>query len=150
MAIDETSFVRNSSIPLAPTQFEPDATRVVSSNFDAAGAKYASFKRSLPSNLSKGSDAEYDMNYLWKNQGMPKNFSSAQKNKMFTKESDGLYHGPSVESNTGRFLKAKGHPTLHKELDWYKGNTPEAKNFRKNNTIDSSGKYFQYVPKKKK
>ena len=144
------TFVRNSSIPLAPTQFEPDATYVAGNNFDAVGAKYASFKRSLPSNLSKGSDAEYDMRYLWKNQGMPKDFSSAQKNKMFIKESDGLYHGPSVEANSGRFLKAKNHPSIKKELNWFNGNTSEAKEFRKNNTLDTSGTFYRYVPKKKK
>jgi len=55
-------------------------------------------------------------------------------------------HLPSVDNQTGQFLKAKGHPTLKKELDWY--NSPEAADFRSKNAIDSSGKFFKYVPKR--
>ena len=54
-------------------------------------------------------------------------------------------HLPTVDNQTGEFLKAKGHPTLQLELDWY--NSPEAADFRSKNAIDSSGKFFKYVPK---
>ena len=54
-------------------------------------------------------------------------------------------HLPTVDNQTGQFLKAKGHPTLQLELDWY--NSPEAADFRSKNVIDSSGKFFKYVPK---
>jgi len=54
-------------------------------------------------------------------------------------------HLPTVDNQTGQFLKAKGHPTLQLELDWY--NSPEAADFRSKNIIDSSGKFFKYVPK---
>ena len=54
-------------------------------------------------------------------------------------------HLPTVDNQTGQFLKAKGHPTLQLELDWY--NSPEGADFRNKNMIDSSGKFFKYVPK---
>jgi len=54
-------------------------------------------------------------------------------------------HLPTVDNQTGEFLKAKGHPTLQLEIDWY--NSPEAADFRSKNIIDSSGKFFKYVPK---
>lgn len=54
-------------------------------------------------------------------------------------------HLPTVDNETGQFLKAKGHPTIQKELDWY--NSPEGADFKSKNTIDSSGKFFKYIPK---
>ncbi len=54
-------------------------------------------------------------------------------------------HLPTVDNQTGEFLKAKGHPTLQLEIDWY--NSPEAADFRSKNVIDSSGKFFKYIPK---
>ena len=54
-------------------------------------------------------------------------------------------HLPTVDNQTGEFLKAKGHPTLQLEIDWY--NSPEAADFRSKNIIDSSGKFYKYVPK---
>jgi hypothetical protein len=54
-------------------------------------------------------------------------------------------HLPTVDNQTGQFLKAKGHPTIQKELDWY--NSPEGAEFRSKNSIDSSGKFFKYIPK---
>jgi hypothetical protein len=158
----QESFARNSTVPLATTQFEPDATYVKKSPQMIAkytntegGARftkedkvnYSNFKKTLPSNLSKGSDSEYAMDYAWEKSGKPKNFKEGLKKDMYAKEKDGLYHGYSVEKSTGRFLKAKGHPSLKKELDWY--NSKEGASFRKENVIDSSGKFFQYVPKKK-
>ena len=54
-------------------------------------------------------------------------------------------HLPTVDNQTGKFLKAKGHPTLNLELDWY--NSPEGAEFKSKNTLDSTGKFFKYVPK---
>ena len=54
-------------------------------------------------------------------------------------------HLPTVDNQTGQFLKAKGHPTIQLELDWY--NSPEGAEFRSKNKIDSSGKYYKYIPK---
>lgn len=46
------------------------------------------------------------------------------------------------------FMKAKDHPTLKHELDWYNSNDPEAVQFRNNYDLDKSGDYYRYVPKK--
>jgi len=54
-------------------------------------------------------------------------------------------HLPTVDNQTGQFLKAKGHPTIKLELDWY--NSPEGAEFKSKNTLDSTGKFFKYVPK---
>jgi hypothetical protein len=54
-------------------------------------------------------------------------------------------HLPTVDNQTGKFLKVKGHPTLNLELDWY--NSPEGAEFKSKNTLDSTGKFFKYVPK---
>jgi hypothetical protein len=164
-------FVRNSSIPLAETQFEPDATAVkkvvaktpMYTNTEGGArfnsqdkVKYSSFKKTLPSNLANTSDTDYAMDYYWEKSGKPKDFKSAQSmgQPMFYKEKDG-YHAPSVEPTTGRFLKPKHHSTLYKELDWFKGKSPDSKTpdavkFRQSHTLDSSGKFYKYVAKKKK
>jgi hypothetical protein len=65
---------------------------------------------------------------------------------MFSLEEDG-YHAPSVEPTTGRFLKPKHHSTLYKELEWYNSEDPNAVEFRKTHDLDTTGKYYQYVPK---
>jgi hypothetical protein len=54
-------------------------------------------------------------------------------------------HLPTVDNQTGQFLKSKGHPTLKLELDWY--NSPEGAEFKSKNTLDSTGKFFKYIPK---
>ena len=54
-------------------------------------------------------------------------------------------HLPTVDNKTGQFLKAKGHPTIQLELDWY--NSPEGADFKSKNIIDSSGNYFKYIPR---
>ena len=54
-------------------------------------------------------------------------------------------HLPTVDEETGIFLKTRNHPTLKKELDWY--NSPEGADFKSRNSIDSSGLYYKYVPK---
>ena len=57
-----------------------------------------------------------------------------------------VYENP----NTGiyEFMKSKHHPTIQKELDWYNSNDKEAVNFRKSYSLDTSGDYYKYVPKK--
>lgn len=54
-------------------------------------------------------------------------------------------HLPTVDNQTLTFLKAKNHPTLSKELDWY--NSPQGKSFKQKYKIDSTGIYYKYVPK---
>ena len=55
-------------------------------------------------------------------------------------------HLPSVDNQTGVFLKTKNHPTINKELEWF--NSPLGSDFKKEHDIDSTGTYFKYVPKK--
>lgn len=113
--------------------------------------KYRDFKNSLPENLRNTPEREYAMRYYWKHQGKPENFEAAQAGDMpmFSMEDDGMYHSVSVEPNTLRFLKPKDHPTISKELEWYNSNDPEAVQFRSNYDLDTSGKYYRYVPKQK-
>jgi len=110
---------------------------------------YQKFKNTLPPNLKNASEKEYAMRYYWENSDKPESFAKAisGQNPMFTKESDGSYHAPSVEPNTLRFLKHKTHPTVQKELDWYNSNDPEAVKFKKNYDIDMTGDYYKYKPK---
>lgn len=67
----------------------------------------------------------------------------------FAKEKD--FHLNSVYENpeTGEynFVKAKNHPTLNKELEWY--NSKEGKSFRKKYDLDTTGNYYKYIPKQK-
>lgn len=55
-----------------------------------------------------------------------------------------------LDPKTGvyEFMKAKDHPTLKYELDWYNSNDPEAIQFRNSYDLDKSGEYYRYVPKK--
>lgn len=116
--------------------------------FQFAG-KFSRFKNSLPPNLALTPNRHYDMRYSWRHSGKPKDFAEAQsmEEPMFSLEDDGLFHGLSVQGNTGRFLKPKDHPSLQMELDWYYGNTPEAIDFRSKNDLNKRGKYYRYVPK---
>ena len=65
---------------------------------------------------------------------------------------NGKNHLNSVYLNpkTGiyEFMKAKNHPTLKYELEWYNSKDPEAIKFRNANDLDMSGDYYKYVPKK--
>ena len=45
------------------------------------------------------------------------------------------------------FMKSKDHPTVQKELDWFNSNDSEAKQFKKNYNLETSGKYYKYTPK---
>jgi len=116
---------------------------------DLFKGKFAKFKETLPPNLANTPNRDYDMRYFWKHSGKPQNFEAAQAmdQPMFSLEEDG-YHAPSVEPTTGRFLKPKHHSTLYKELEWYNSEDPNAVEFRKTHDLDTTGKYYQYVPKK--
>ena len=65
---------------------------------------------------------------------------------------NGKNHLNSVYLNpkTGiyEFMKAKNHPTLKYELEWYNSKDPEAIKFRNAYDLDTSGDYYKYVPKK--
>lgn len=65
---------------------------------------------------------------------------------------NGKNHLNSVYLNpkTGiyEFMKAKNHPTLKYELEWYNSKDPEEIKFRNAYDLDMSGDYYKYVPKK--
>ena len=65
---------------------------------------------------------------------------------------NGKNHLNSVYLNpkTGiyEFMKAKNHPTLKYELEWYNSKDPEAIKIRNAYDLDTSGDYYKYVPKK--
>ena len=46
------------------------------------------------------------------------------------------------------FMKSKYHPTINMELDWYNSNEPEAIEFKKNYSLDTSKEYYKYIPRK--
>ena len=52
-------------------------------------------------------------------------------------------------ANTLRFLKPKNHPTLQYELEWSNSDNPDAVDFRSKYNLDTSDKFYKYVPKKK-
>lgn len=52
------------------------------------------------------------------------------------------------ETGIYEFMKAKDHPTLKYELEWYNSKDPEAVKFRNSYDLDTSGDYYRYVPKK--
>lgn len=112
--------------------------------------RYKRFKNSLPDNLKNTPEDEYAMRYYWKHSDKPKSFDEAinREQPMFTMEDDGYYHAPSVEPTTLRFLKPKTHPTLQYELDWYNSDNSDAVDFRNKYDLDTSGKFYRYVPKK--
>lgn len=116
---------------------------------DLFKGRFSKFKNTLPPNLRYTPNRDYDMRYYWKHSGKPQNFEAAQAmdQPMFSLEEDG-YHAPSVEPITGRFLKPKHHSTLYKELEWYNSEDPNAVNFRKTHDLNTTGKYYRYVPKK--
>lgn len=56
--------------------------------------------------------------------------------------------GYDSNSNSYEFLKRKDHPTIQYELDWYNSDDPEATKFRNDYSLDTTGNYYKYVPKK--
>ena len=59
-----------------------------------------------------------------------------------------LYTSYPNKKGEYEFLKSKNHPTVNKELDWYYSSDPSAIDFRKKYSLDKSGQYYKYVPKK--
>ena len=56
-----------------------------------------------------------------------------------------VYRDPKTDIY--HFVKSKDHPTIGKELEFYNGNSKESKEFRENYDLDTSEKYYRYVPK---
>lgn len=56
-------------------------------------------------------------------------------------------HLPTVNKNTGEFLKKSNHPTIQLEFEWFNSDDPEAVKYRKTHKLikNSNGNY-QYVP----
>lgn len=108
--------------------------------------KYRKFKQTLPSNLRDTPEREYRMRMLWRSLGKPNSFDEALKseNPPFILQDDGLYHAPSVEGASGKFLKPKTHPSLEMELNWFNSNEPDAIEFRKTHKLDKSGRFYRY------
>jgi len=104
--------------------------------------KYNWFKMTLPSNLRD--DSQYDLRYYWENNGKPGSFNDVKSSDHFN-EVDGVWHAGSVDPDTGRFLKKDTHPTVQKELAWYKSNAPDAVKFRESHSLTKEGQFWQYV-----
>ena len=52
------------------------------------------------------------------------------------------------ETGEYEFMKSKNHPIINMELDWYNSNEPEAIEFKKNYSLDTSKEYYKYIPNK--
>lgn len=63
------------------------------------------------------------------------------------------YHLGTVAYNKDtdeyEFLKSKNHNTVHKEIEWYNSNDPNAVEHRKNWKLDTSGDTYKYIRKNK-
>ena len=68
--------------------------------------QFQNFYQSLPDNLMDD-DPSYDIRGYWDSEGRPESFNYDQP-----KEEDGYYHGYSINSNTGEYLKSPTHPTF--------------------------------------
>jgi hypothetical protein len=109
-------------------------------------SRFNRFTESLPSNL-RANDVNYNMRRLWELNGEPENFTIALHNgNMFTNEQDG-YHAASVaynkDNDTYEFMKSKNHPTVYKEIEWYNGDSDDAKKFRTEyELVDEPDRYY--------
>ena len=130
--------------------------------------KFHNFRMTLPQNLRPLS-RDYNMRRYWELHGRPDGFYEAltERGGMFSLERDGAFHANTVaplnEKGEGEFMKSKSHPSLFHEVDWYNkgiiyddiGNQqPLAgedremwENFRKQYDLDTSGRFYKYVPK---
>lgn len=119
MAEDKKSFVRNSSIPLAPTQFEPDATAV----------KKVPYKGFIPVDPAKvvvkrWANGEYRQN--------PDGSTSTHKMASF--EADGKhYAAPTVYPKDRKGTKS------HLSKDWYEA---PSKGFAFADTAQARGELY--------
>jgi len=73
--------------------------------------KFQTFYKTLPENL-QSDDPSYDIRGYWDSEGRPTEFDYSQP-----KQDDGYYHAYSLNSNTGKYLKAPWHPTFQKAVD---------------------------------
>jgi len=110
---------------------------------------FSSFLNSLPE--YQRDTTNYNVRRYWELNGKPKDFSEAISRGMYDKQGDG-YHARSVaydkSNDTYEFMKRKDHPTIKYELQWYYSQKPDAIQFRKRYTLDKSGDYYKYVPRK--
>lgn len=116
---------------------------------------YKEFLSTLPENLQQGNDGEdgYRMRYLFDNSPNVWNFQDALNEKLFElNPEDNSYHGFSIFPLTGEFLKSSTHPTVKYELDWYNGDSDEAKKFREEYDLitEEDGKLLKYYKYKRK
>lgn len=116
---------------------------------------YKEFLSTLPENLQQGNDGEdgYRMRYLFDNSPNVWNFQDALNEKLFElNPEDNSYHGFSIFPSTGEFLKSSNHPTVKYELDWYNGDSDEAKKFREEYDLvtEEDGKPLKYYKYKRK
>jgi hypothetical protein len=124
-------------------------------------ADYADFEKfhaTLPNNLRdpnfKTADYNnpdvYNLYGLWDSLGKSKNFEQALKDNPYWQrdEEDGMYHGFSVNENTGEFLKPMNHPTTFREVLNASLNTDPY--FKENRIIKNESGRLQYVPKNEK
>ena len=72
--------------------------------------------------------------------------SSVEDLRTGRKHLNSVYLNP--KTGIYEFMKAKNHPTLKYELEWYNSKDPEAIKFRNAYDLDMSGDYYKYVPKK--
>ena len=73
--------------------------------------EFQTFYNTLPDNLMQD-DPEYDIRGYWDSEGRPGEFNYDQPT-----EEDGYYHGYSINSNTGEYLKAPTHSTFQHAVD---------------------------------
>ncbi len=113
---------------------------------------FQQFRNTLPSNLGDyRADEFYDLRRGWELYGKPKNLYEAWRAGLISpvSEDKNRFHGASIgpEHNGVReFIKAKHHPTVTYELDWY--NSPDASEFRRNwELVKDSTDYYKYKRK---
>lgn len=131
--------------------------------------RFRNFRKTLPPNLRPIS-TDYNMRRYWELHNKPDGFYEAltERNGMFSLENDGVFHANTVaplnEKGEGEFMKSRRHPSLYYELDWYnkgikyddRGNQlplegeekAEWENFRKNYDLDTSKRFYKYIPRK--
>jgi hypothetical protein len=115
---------------------------------------FTEFRNTLPSNLSdyRGEES-YDLHRGWELYGRPKNLFEAWRSGFITpvKEDNNRFHGASIgpeHEGVMEFIKAKNHPTVKKELDWY--NSEGGKGFRDEYELidDENSNYYKYKKRK--
>lgn len=113
--------------------------------------KYQLWKKTAPYNFYTTDDFnDYNLRGYWENLGSPRSWTQGVKENDLKREDDGMFHGRSVNSTTGEFLKPKTHPSIKMELEWFNSKDPEAVKYRKENKLDTTGTVYKYVSIKEK